>query len=194
MNRKKILINDNEPSEVAELRKSLVTVGYDVRLVASSAEALSLLDGFRPHLIICEARLPEMDGPQLLQEIRKNPALQRLPFVLTGKLKNIDERLAVMKLALDDYWQKPIEAAEAVVRAEMLIKDAELLSALQFVLNRMSRRTWPGVPRIDLECNGGASRRDEDVVALPLDSFRAGQAVQPRHRADTGASVVPPAR
>jgi RND family efflux transporter MFP subunit len=34
----------------------------------------------------------------------------------------------------------------------------------------------------------------DDVVALPLDSFRAGQAVQPRRRADAGAGVVPPAR
>jgi DNA-binding response OmpR family regulator len=129
MDRKKIIINDSDSTDVADLRKSLVTVGYDVRLVASSTEALNLLDTFHPNLIICETRMPEMDGPHLLQEIRKRPALQRLPFVLTGKLKNIDQRIAVMKLPLDDYWQKPIEAEEAVVRVEMLIKDAELLSA-----------------------------------------------------------------
>ncbi len=129
MDRKKILINDNETAEVAELRKSLVTVGYDVRLVNRSAEVLSLLDNFRPNLIICETRMPEMDGPHLLQEIRKRPAWQRLPFVLIGKLKSLDERLHVMKLPLDDYWQKPIDATEAAVRVELLIKDAELLSA-----------------------------------------------------------------
>ncbi len=129
MDRKKILINDNAPADVAELRKSLVAIGYDVRIAGSSAEAMSLLDSFRPNLIICETRMPEKDGPHLLQEIRQRPAMQRLPFVLTGKLKNIDERINVMKLPLDDYWQKPIEAAEAVVRVEALIKDAELLSA-----------------------------------------------------------------
>ncbi|MGH7492243.1 MAG: DUF4388 domain-containing protein [bacterium] len=129
MDRKKIIINDSESADVADLRKCLVTVGYDVRIAASSRETLTLLDTFHPNLIICEVRMPEMDGPHLLQEIRKRPALQRLPFVLTGKLKTLDERINVMKLPLDDYWQKPIEAAEAVVRAEMLIKDAELLSA-----------------------------------------------------------------
>jgi hypothetical protein len=42
-----------------------------------------------------------------------------------------------MKLPLDDYWQKPIEAAEAAVRVELLIKEAELLSAVP-------RPTWRG--------------------------------------------------
>lgn len=129
MDRKKILIADIETAEVAELRRNLVTTGYDVRLVNQSMEVLGLLDSFHPNLIICEARMPQMDGPALLQEIRNRPALQRLPFVLTGKLKALEERLALLKLALDDYWQKPIEAAEAVVRVESLIKEAELFSA-----------------------------------------------------------------
>ena len=129
MDRKKILITDNDPADIAELRKSLVAIGYDVRITGSSAEALSLLESFRPHFFICETRLPVLDGPHLLQDGRQRPALQRLPFVLTGKLKNLEERLTVMKLPLDDYWQKPLEAAEVVVRIESLIKDAELLSA-----------------------------------------------------------------
>ena len=85
MDRKKIIISDTESADVADLRKSLVTVGYDVRIATSSTETLNLLDTFQPSLIVCEVRMPEMDGPHLLQEIRKRPALQRLPFVLTGK-------------------------------------------------------------------------------------------------------------
>jgi spoIIIJ-associated protein len=46
-------------------------------------------------------------------------------------------------------------------------KDRELLAAMEFLLNRMSRRTWPDVGRIQLSCNGGRERgRDEDVVEL----------------------------
>jgi spoIIIJ-associated protein len=45
--------------------------------------------------------------------------------------------------------------------------DRELLSAMEFLLNRMSRRAWPDVGRIQLACNGGKERgRDEDVVQL----------------------------
>lgn len=53
-------------------------------------------------------------------------------------------------------------------RKRLLRKDAEVLSALQFLLNRMARRAWPGVGRIRLTCNG--PRQDDgdggDVVEL----------------------------
>ncbi len=45
-------------------------------------------------------------------------------------------------------------------------KDSELLSSLQFLLNRMSRRTWPEVGRINLSCDGKRQRRDDDLVEL----------------------------
>ncbi len=45
-------------------------------------------------------------------------------------------------------------------------RNAELLSAIQFLLNRMSRRSWPDAGRIHVSCNGQARRRDDDLVAL----------------------------
>jgi spoIIIJ-associated protein len=53
-------------------------------------------------------------------------------------------------------------------RKLLLGRDSELLSAFQFLLNRMSRRAWPGAGRIQLSCAGhdGASRRDEEIVEL----------------------------
>jgi spoIIIJ-associated protein len=47
----------------------------------------------------------------------------------------------------------------------LLENDAELLFAVQFLLNRMSRRAWPGTGRIQLTCTGFRSRRDEDLVS-----------------------------
>jgi spoIIIJ-associated protein len=44
--------------------------------------------------------------------------------------------------------------------------NGELLYALQFVLNRMARRAWPGAGRIQLTCDGPSRRRDEELVAI----------------------------
>ncbi len=50
---------------------------------------------------------------------------------------------------------------------EMLVqKDAEFLSALQFLLNRMARRAWPEVGRIQLSCDGYRTRRDQEIIEL----------------------------
>jgi len=50
---------------------------------------------------------------------------------------------------------------------EMLIaKNAELLAAFQFLLNRMSRRAWPGLGRINVVCDGHTLPRDEELIAM----------------------------
>jgi spoIIIJ-associated protein len=51
-------------------------------------------------------------------------------------------------------------------RATLLARDAELLSSMQFILNRMSRRTWPEVSRVQLSCDGHSEPRDEELVKL----------------------------
>jgi len=126
MDRKKILIADKEPNDIVELRKALVAAGYEVRIAPDGPEAMTLVESLHPDLIVAEMRLPEMDGPHLLQEIRKLPATQLLPFVLIGNLKTLDERVSAMKLAVDDYLQKPLDADETLARIDSLIREAEL--------------------------------------------------------------------
>lgn len=129
MDRKRILINDRDPREVADLRKALVATGYDVRLAENSSQALELIETFKPNLLISEVRMPVMDGPHLLQEVRNRPSTQSLLFVMIGKLKTVDERVNILKLPIDDYLQKPFDIDEAVVRIDNLVKEIELLIA-----------------------------------------------------------------
>jgi len=51
-------------------------------------------------------------------------------------------------------------------RKLLMEKNAELLWALQFLLNRMARRTWPDAGRIHLACDGQTRKRDDDLVEL----------------------------
>lgn len=48
-------------------------------------------------------------------------------------------------------------------------RDGELVTALQFLLNRMARRAWPGSGRVHLSCTGDREQRDEDLVELTLE-------------------------
>jgi spoIIIJ-associated protein len=54
----------------------------------------------------------------------------------------------------------------------LMEKDGELLSALQLVLNRMARRAWPGVGRIQLARDGERRRRDDELVDLARETAR----------------------
>jgi len=57
-------------------------------------------------------------------------------------------------------------------RKLLMRKDGELISALQFLLNRMARRAWPGAGRIHLACDGNRERRDDDLVELTREAAR----------------------
>ena len=129
MERKKILINDNMPRDVADLRKVLAAAGYDVRIVRDCSESLEILDSYRPNLIISEVRMPVMDGPHFLQEVRSRPSTQTVPFIMTGRLQTVEARVNVMKLPVDDYLQKPFDVDEALVRVDNLIREVELHSS-----------------------------------------------------------------
>jgi CheY-like chemotaxis protein len=129
MERKKILIAEKDPNEIVELRKALVTAGYEVRIAKNGAEALQWVETFRPDLIVAEMRLPVMDGPHLLKEIRTLSTTQLLPFILIGSLKNLEERVTAMKLPVDDYLQKPLDPEEMVARIDCLVRDVELQSS-----------------------------------------------------------------
>ena len=51
-------------------------------------------------------------------------------------------------------------------RRLLVQKDGELISAMEFLLNRMARRTWPGAGRIQLSCQGQQKGRDDDLTEL----------------------------
>jgi spoIIIJ-associated protein len=84
--------------------------------------------------------------------------------------KTLARMLELMSVELQ---ARPLGSAEGVRlsvdgedRDLLLDKDAELLFALQFLLNRMARRTWPDAGRIQLCCDGYRSQREEELIEL----------------------------
>ena len=57
-------------------------------------------------------------------------------------------------------------------RKVLMTQDGEVLSALQFLLNRMARRAWPGAGRIQVDCEGYRNKHEEEVVELSREVAR----------------------
>ncbi|MEM6765937.1 MAG: response regulator [Bacteroidota bacterium] len=116
-----ILIIEDEK----ELRENL-KVFFDIRkyntlVAANGLEALGMLDVHTPDIIICDVKMPEMDGYALLQRIRKKEAFAAIPFLfLTAKTSYEDARTG-MNLGADDYLYKPFsyKQLEAAVNARL---------------------------------------------------------------------------
>jgi len=78
-----VMLVDDEESILNSVRRLLRTQPYDLLLATSGAQALSLFEQHAVDMIVCDARMPHMDGPTLLREVyRRDPHCMNI--LLTG--------------------------------------------------------------------------------------------------------------
>lgn len=86
--------------------------GYHVITASNGKEGLELIKLAPPDLIICDMRMPEMDGLTLLAHLGMNTGLKKIPFIFySAKSENSDVRTG-LDAGADDYLVKPCELKE----------------------------------------------------------------------------------
>jgi CheY-like chemotaxis protein len=105
--RKNILIIDDEPAWLKIITFFLKDRGYEVVSAESGAEALKTLVRYRPDLIMSDIRMPDMNGFDLLDHIRKLPSVARTPVVFFSSIDDYDARKVARDLGATDYIVKP---------------------------------------------------------------------------------------
>jgi len=82
--------------------------GWDIIEATSGVHALAQLrDGLRPDLCLIDLRMPQMDGLALLEQIRSDPALQKLRVAIMSGEQDRSKILSLSKLGISDYLLKP---------------------------------------------------------------------------------------
>ncbi len=116
----RILIAEDDPLISAFLEKGLRASGYATSVADDGAEAakLSLTDGF--DLLILDLALPEREGFQVLQELRRRGS--HLPvLVLTGR-PELRDAVACLDVGADDYMTKPFLFEELLARVRVRLR------------------------------------------------------------------------
>jgi two-component system, cell cycle response regulator DivK len=104
-----ILIVDDNPTNLKLARVLLAAEGYEVRVAVDAEEALALLDGFHPRLILMDLQLPGMDGLTLTRRLKEDPATRDVAILaLTAYAMKGDEEKARLA-GCDGYITKPID-------------------------------------------------------------------------------------
>jgi len=109
---KQILIVDDEPVWLKVLGQLLQTKGYTVREAASGADALNTLKSYEPDLILLDVRMPDMNGFDLLDHIKKLPKLATKPVVFVSAMDDFHAKKVARELGAADYILKPIDETE----------------------------------------------------------------------------------
>jgi len=118
----KILVVDDEKDLVELIAYNLEKEGYSVFKAYNGEEALQVAESQKPDLVILDLMLPGMQGMEVCQLIRKNPAISTLPIIMvTAKGDEID-RILGLEMGADDYITKPFSVRELLARVRAVIR------------------------------------------------------------------------
>jgi DNA-binding NtrC family response regulator len=127
----RILIVDDEEGMRRLLSRVLTREGYDTSTVSSGAEALRLVANERFDLVVTDIKMPEMDGLQLLEELKEyEPSL---PIIVITAYGTIENAVQALRSGAYDYIAKPFENDEIKLTVAKAFERERLLAENRYL-------------------------------------------------------------
>lgn len=118
----RVLLIDDEQFYFRLLQKTLKETEYQLEYAKSGGEGLSKIPSFQPELLIVDLKLPEMDGFEILERLRRNPKFSQIPVIVITSKDELSEKLRAFELGADDYLVKPFQPEELGARMGILAR------------------------------------------------------------------------
>ena len=119
-NGQRILVVDDESSISDLIATSLKFVGFEVRTAATGSQALTIAEEFKPHAMILDVMLPDLDGFEVCRKIR-NEGIEVGVLFLSAK-DEMKDKVQGLTIGGDDYMTKPFSLEELVARLRALLR------------------------------------------------------------------------
>jgi CheY-like chemotaxis protein/predicted regulator of Ras-like GTPase activity (Roadblock/LC7/MglB family) len=117
----KVLVVDDSLSVRKVVQRALESKRIEVLSAASGSEALEQIARETPDLIVCDVIMPDMDGYQICDFVKKHPTLGHTPVLLISGIVNATVLERAAKVRSDDVMRKPFAADELLHRIESLL-------------------------------------------------------------------------
>ncbi|AIS13123.1 transcriptional regulator [Pseudomonas chlororaphis subsp. aurantiaca] len=149
----RILVVEDERKTADYLHQGLTESGYVVDRAATGVDGLYLIEQQNYELVILDVNLPEKDGWQVLEDMRKDSSIRVMMLSARGRLA---DKVKGLDLGADDYLVKPFEFPELLARVRTLLRRSENLPATDTLrvadleLDPRRHRAYRGSRRIDL--------------------------------------------
>lgn len=130
----RVLLIDDEQFYFKLIRKTLKEAEYELEYAKSGNEGLTKIPAFEPDMLIVDLKLPQMDGFQILERLRRDPKYSQIPVIVITAQDELSEKLRAFELGADDYLVKPFQPEELVARMGILARRGK---AMQMVRQQM---------------------------------------------------------
>ena len=121
----KVLIIEDDRAICSFMRRVLEANGYEALIVNTGREAISLLASHCPDVVILDLGLPDMDGLDVLQQLR---SWSLMPVVVVSARADEREKVRALDMGADDYVTKPFGTSELLARIRTAIRHTRTTS------------------------------------------------------------------
>ena len=161
MEKKRILIVDDETELSAIIAEMLEGCGYRTACAESAAQAYDMLSEKSYHLILLDINLPDETGFEICKELRRS---SQTPIIFASARTAEDDRINSFDIGGDDYLQKPYSMKELLARVNALIRraygdDSKVMRFGDVTVNTANRCVTKGEKTIAL------AQREFDLLA-----------------------------
>jgi len=120
VDRKTILVVDDDDIVLCLLEHDLGQAGFTALKAANGREALNVVLREPVDIIVSDISMPEMDGLEFCERIRRTPEFVDIPFIFLTAHRGEGERIRGLRSGADEYLVKPFSVNELITRAEIL--------------------------------------------------------------------------
>jgi two-component system, cell cycle response regulator DivK len=112
-----LIVEDNEMNRDA-LSRRLSRRGYEVLLAVDGRQGLAMAQSQRPHLILMDLGLPEIDGWECARRLKADASTRPIPIIALSAHAMTGEREKALEAGCDDFDTKPIDLAGLIGKME----------------------------------------------------------------------------
>ena len=139
----KILLADDEPDIIEIISYSLKNAGYNIYTATNGIEAVEQASKIEPHLIILDVMMPEMDGIEACELIRKNEKIKNTLITFLSARGEDYSQIAGFNAGADDYLTKPIKPKILLSKVKSLLRrisidQDEIIELEDLIIDRSS--------------------------------------------------------
>lgn len=121
----RILIVDDIPTNVALIAAIIKKLNARQKTAGNGEEALSLIDSFKPHIVLLDLMMPGIDGWDIIKAIREKYSKEQMAIIVTSTITDYETITECKNNGVDDFITKPI-------MPDMLLNSIQL-NALKFI-------------------------------------------------------------
>ncbi len=138
-NRPHILVADDN-ADMRQYLARLLSERYAVRTFPDGREALKAVREHPPDLVLTDVMMPNLDGFELLRELRSDPVTRTIPVILLSARAGEESRVEGMEHGADDYLIKPFSARELLARVQTHLEMARIRKQAEEALRRRTEQ------------------------------------------------------